>query len=80
MGPLRAARLRDKETPVPTALNARAMIRRNVMQHMAARAPDAHAATAETYRCGNTRAWCSSKAQPTVGPEWYLRLRDAMFQ
>jgi hypothetical protein len=80
MGPLRAAVCGIKETPVPTALNARAMIRRNVMQHMAARHPMRTPRLLKLTGAATPEAWCSSKAQPTVGPEWYLRLRDAMFQ
>jgi hypothetical protein len=56
------------------------MIRRNVMQHMAARHPMRTPRLLKLTGAATPEAWCSSKAQPTVGPEWYLRLRDAMFQ
>jgi hypothetical protein len=80
MGPLRTAVCGTKETPASTALNARAMIRRNVMQHMAAKNPMRTPRLLKVSGAATPDAWCASKVQPAVGPEWYLRLRDGMFQ
>jgi hypothetical protein len=67
-GPLRAALCGTKEAPGDSELNARALIRRNVLQLTA------------TGRLPLPRTWCSGSAPPPGGPEWFLKVRDSMLR
>jgi hypothetical protein len=80
MGPLRARFCAAKEQPGPAALTARALIRRNVLQHLGAKDPQLLAKFLKASGAPSVEQWCSSKSGPTVGPEWYLKFRDLVVQ
>jgi hypothetical protein len=80
MGPLRARFCGVKEQPGPATPGARELIRRNVLMHLAVKDPQWEAKLLSASGAGTVAAWCSSKAGPVFGPEWYLRLRDSVVQ
>ena len=65
MGPIRAALCGTQEPPGDTGLNGRALIRRNVLQLLAAK------------KLVLSRTWCSDSTPPANGPEWFLKIRDS---
>lgn len=80
MGPLRAEFCGEAEKPAESATNARALIRRNVLQHQRAKDPARTAKLLKASGSASVHAWCAAKAGPAVGPEWYLKLRDSVLQ
>jgi hypothetical protein len=64
IGPIRAALCDKPEAPGDTAINGRALIRRNVLQLLAAK------------KLTLSRTWCSDGI-PASGPEWFLKMRDS---
>lgn len=82
MGSLRARFCNAREEAGVAEVNARALIRRNVAQHLAAKDPAWQAKLLKASGAATVEQWCSlmSTAGPVVGPEWYLRLRDSVLQ
>jgi hypothetical protein len=80
MGPLRARFCAEKEQPGPSTMTARALIRRNVLQHLGAKDPQWSSKLLKASGAATMAQWCASKAGPPSGPEWYLKLRDAVLQ
>jgi hypothetical protein len=80
MGPLRARFCGVKEQPGPATPNARALIRRNVLQHLGAKDPLWAAKLVKASGAATVGQWCSSRSAPAFGPEWYLKLRDSVLQ
>jgi hypothetical protein len=82
LGPLRARFCSVKEPAAsgPVSVNARGLIRRNVLQHL--QAPDAEwpAKLLKASGAASVQQWCASKVGSPIGPEWYLRLRDSVVQ
>ena len=80
LGPLRAAVCRKPEAPGQPANNARALIRRNVLQHLAIADPAKTAKLLKAAGAASIESWCASEVKPAAGPEWYLRFRDSLFR
>jgi hypothetical protein len=66
----------------PGQLTGRQLMRRNVAQHMAiAPAPEElRALWSKATGLADPGAWCAKPFTPAAGPEWYLRLRDAIYR
>lgn len=80
MGALRARFCGVPEKAGPAAVNSRALIRRNVLQHLGAKDPAWTAKLAKASGAATAQQWCSATASPSAGPEWYLKLRDSVLQ
>jgi hypothetical protein len=80
MGALQARFCAAKEQPGAAALNARSLIRRNVLQHLSAKDPQLTAKFLKASGATTIEQWCSSKPAPASGPEWYLKFRDLVVQ
>jgi hypothetical protein len=80
MGLLRTRFCAAKEQTGPASINARALIRRNVLQHLGAKDPQIAAKLLKSSGSATVEQWCSMKAGPAIGPEWYLRFRDMVVQ
>ena len=74
MRTFRAAFCNMPEPPGDAGLNARAFIRRNVLQVVAAK----RAALGEKLLASPT--WCADSVLPGAGPEWFLKIRDSLLQ
>jgi hypothetical protein len=57
-------------------------MRRNVAQHMALAPAREQLRTLWIKATGlaDPAAWCAKPFTPPAGPEWYLRLRDAIYR
>jgi hypothetical protein len=64
LGPMRATFCGQKEERGAESVTARALVRRNVLQHMAL----------------VEERDCAAMPKPGAGPEWYLKWRDALFR
>lgn len=79
-GPLRSAICKVKEEPSQSAsMNARALIRRNTLQHLRAQGSPLPQTLSKVLNLPSADSWCSA-GPPAAGPEWYLRLRDLLLQ
>jgi hypothetical protein len=74
MGALRTAFCKVADPPGDAGLNARAFIRRNALQMVAAK----KAALGEKLLA--SRTWCANSVLPASGPEWFLKIRDSLLQ
>jgi hypothetical protein len=83
--PLRAAVCGTKPEPshatAPVPLTARDLMRRNVLQHLALLRDNdkLRALLAKTTGVPDAK-WCAVPSTPAMGPEWYLRFRDAIYR
>lgn len=73
---------------IEAPLTARRLIQRNTIQHLALARGIEGVGGAESFAIffnpagvESIDAWCASpKSPPSLGPEWYLKFRDAIFQ
>lgn len=80
IGPLRAALCGAQEESADNALTARASVRRNVLQIIAANKAALNARVLKSFGAATASTWCSGMRPPATGPEWFLKVRDSLLQ
>jgi hypothetical protein len=79
-GALRSGFCGVEEASGDTGLNARALIRRNLLQLLAWKRPALSERLLKAFGAATTAAWCASSTLPQAGPEWFLKVRDSVLQ
>lgn len=78
LGPLREAVCGVKETPGQPMLTSRQLIRRNIIHHLAL--AKTKATLNGALQSLNVDVCAPSDPRSKMGPEWYLKFRDALFR
>ena len=77
--PLQAAYCSTSERLAPPVMNARALIRRNALQTLWLKNAASTSHLLKVSKQPSIQNWCSAR-QEAVGPEWFLRFRDLVYQ